>query len=77
VAGVFVGDLVSEASSSPDDHAGVEEEPLLWPGDADVVSPSVELTLVFGPSPEESSDPASADEPDGVELPCAFDDWLL
>jgi hypothetical protein len=83
VAGVVVADFDSEASSSPDDHEEVEGEALIGADDDDVddLSPSVELPLVFGLSPEESSDPASADEPSAVEFACVPDDrvpeeWL-
>jgi hypothetical protein len=63
VAGGVVADLVSEASSSSDELGGVEEEALLEASDdaPDVLSPSVELPLVFALSPEEASDPVSDD----------------
>jgi hypothetical protein len=78
VAGGVVADVLSEASSSPDDHRGVEGEALIGAGDddTDVLSSSVEVPLVFGRSPEESSDPASADEPRAVEFACASDDGV-
>jgi hypothetical protein len=74
---VLVADVLSEASSSPDDDREVEGEALIGAGDedADVLSPSVELPLVFGLSPE-SSDPASSDEPRVVEFACAADEGV-
>jgi hypothetical protein len=50
VAGVVVADFVSEASSSPDDPDGVEGEALIGADedDTDVLTPAVELPLVFG-----------------------------
>jgi hypothetical protein len=73
---VVVADVLSETSSSSDTRWGVEGEALVVAEDdaADVLSSSVELPLVFGPSPEESSDRASADEASAVEFACASDD---
>jgi hypothetical protein len=73
---VLVADVLSESSFSPDGDREVEGEVLIGAGDedADVLSPSVELPLAFGLSPEESSDPASSDEPTVVEFACAADE---
>jgi hypothetical protein len=72
VAGGVVADVLSEASSSPDDRWGVEGEALVGAGDdtADVLSSSVELPLVFGLSSER----VSAVEPSVVEFAGASDD---
>ena len=71
VAGRVVADVLSDASSSPDDRWGVEGEALVGAGDdtADVLSSSVELPLVFGLSSER----ASAVETGAVEFACASD----
>jgi hypothetical protein len=76
VAAVVVADFDSEASSSLDDPEGVEGEALTGADndDADVLLLWVELPPVFGLSPEESSDFASADELSAVGFACAFDD---